>query len=153
MIVTRIRPPRRPTDSRWGELNQMRREMAHLAETLLGGSLPEPGIRMFPLVNVTQDDDNFYIRAEIPGASASDLKVSAEGNTVNIAGQREVPDENGSVSYHRRERSGGSFSRSIQLPTHFDRDRIQARYAHGVLTVTLPLAEAMKPRQIPVKTG
>ena len=153
MIVTRIRPPRRPTDSRWGELNQMRREMAHLAEALLGGSLPEPGIRMFPLVNVTQDANNFYIRAEIPGANASDLNVSTEGNTVSISGKRDVPEENESVSYHRRERSGGSFSRSIQLPSDFDRDRIEARYANGVLTVTLPLAEEMKPRQIPVKTG
>ena len=153
MIVTRIRPPRRLPDARWGELDQMRRDMAHLAETLLRGSLPEPGARMFPLVNVTQDDENFYVRAEIPGARASDLKVSAEGNVVSISGKRDVSDENGSGSYHRRERSGGVFSRSIQVPSDFDRDRIKARYANGVLTLTLPLAERMKPRQIPVKTG
>jgi len=105
---------------------------------------------VFPPMNVTQDDNNFYIRAEIPGVKAADLSVSALRNRVAITGKREIPKENDKVSYHRRERAEGEFSRTVSLPAEVVADKVEARYADGVLTLTLPKAEEAKPRQIAV---
>jgi len=105
---------------------------------------------VFPPLNVTQDDSNFYIRTEVPGVKAADLSVSALRNRVTIAGKREIPKESDKVSYHRRERAEGEFSRTVTLPGEVVSDKVDARYADGVLTLTLPKAEEAKPRQIAV---
>jgi len=112
----------------------------------------EAGAGVFPPMNVTQDDDNFYVRAEVPGIRASELSISALRNRLSIAGRREIPEERGRVSYHRKERAEGTFSRTVTLPTEIDAQRVDARYADGILTLTLPKAEEAKPRQIVVKT-
>ena len=152
MIVTRIRP-RRQWDWNLGEFDRMRRDMARLQDAMTRGFFRESGPRMFPLVNITQDKDNLYVRAELPGVAASDMDLSVKGNSISISGKRELPVESDSVSYHRRERDGGSFSRSIELPAAFDRDRVDAKFENGVLSIVLPLAEETKPKQITVKAG
>ncbi len=101
-------------------------------------------------MNVTQDDDRYYIRAEVPGIKASALSVSALRNRVSISGHREIAREEEEVSYHRRERPEGEFSRTVTLPGEIAADKVEARYADGVLTLTLPKAEESKPRQIAV---
>jgi len=117
------------------------------------GEVGEGTAGVFPPVNVTQDSDRFVVRAEVPGIRSSDLEISALRNRVSITGRREIPQERGErVSYHRRERAEGTFSRTLALPTEIDADRVEARYADGVLTLTLPKAEAAKARQIVVKS-
>jgi HSP20 family protein len=111
-----------------------------------------PGAGVFPAVNLTQDSESFYVRAELPGMKAKDLDVSAFQRTLTIAGERKVADEQG-ASYHRRERAHGPFSRSVTLPGDFDSEKVQARFVNGVLTVTLPKPDAAKPRQISVKSA
>ena len=152
MIVTRIRPAR---PGEWGlpDFDQIRQDMARLAEGLSHGTPAGMGARMFPLVNVTQDGDNFYVRAELPGVKATDLSVSVVDSKLSISGKRDVPAEGENVSYHRREREGGAFSRSIELPSPVDRERVEAHFQDGVLSIVIPLAEETKPRQIPVQTG
>jgi HSP20 family protein len=112
----------------------------------------ESGSGVFPPMNVTQDADNFYVSAEVPGIKASELSISAVKNRLSIAGKREIKNENERVSYHRKERPEGSFNRALTLPTELDVDRIEARYADGILNLKLPKAEAAKPRLISVKT-
>lgn len=112
----------------------------------------EAGAGMFPPMNVSQDDDNFYVQAEVPGFAPDALSVSAVRNRLSLSGTREIPRENERVSYHRRERAEGSFNRSVTLPTEIDAERVEARYADGVLSLTLPKAERAKPRQIAVRT-
>jgi len=112
----------------------------------------ETAAGVFPPMNVSQDDENFYVTAEIPGIKASDLAISAMRNRLAISGKREIPREHERVSYHRKERAEGSFSRTVTLPTDLAADRIEARYADGILSLTLPKAEETKPRQIVVKT-
>ena len=112
----------------------------------------EPGAGVFPPMNISQDDDNFYVRAEIPGIKAKDLDISALRNRVSISGRREIPKEHERASYHRRERAEGEFNRTVTLPAEVDADKVEAVHADGVLTLTLPKAEAAKPRQILVKT-
>jgi HSP20 family protein len=114
------------------------------------GTSPELSAGGFPPINVTEDDDNFYLRAEVPGIKAADLSVSALGNRVSIAGKRTIPKENDKVSYHRQERAEGEFSRTVTLPSEVATDKVEARCADGVLTLTLPKAEEAKPRQITV---
>jgi HSP20 family protein len=71
---------------------------------------------------------------------------------VSLPGKREIQPEHERVSYHRRERAEGSFNRTVTLPTEVDAARVDARYADGILTLTLPKAEEAKPRQITVRT-
>jgi HSP20 family protein len=127
----------------------MRREMDRLLEGMVGQG---PGAGVFPPVNVSQDVDNYYLRAELPGVPADKLEVTTTRNAIVVAGAREFPRTDERVSFHRRERPEGSFRRTVTLPGEFDASRIEARQVNGVLTVTLPKAEAQKPRQIPVKS-
>ena len=124
--------------------------MQRLLDSPGGADDVAPGV--FPPMNVTQDGDNFYLRAEVPGINASELSITAVKNRISIAGKRDIPNEQERVSYHRKERPEGSFNRTLTLPTELDVERIEARYDDGVLTLKLPKAEAAKPRLISVKT-
>ena len=130
---------------------RLRRDMDRLFNVLWPGEEPGPGV--FPAMNVTQDDDRYYVRAELPGIRTGDLKVSVERNKLSVAGKREIREEGDGVSYHRRERAGGSFSRSITLPDELNADAVEAKYNDGILTMVLPKAEAVKAREITVKVG
>jgi HSP20 family protein len=126
--------------------------MLRLLDTATDDTFANLGSGVFPPMNVTQDDDNFYLRAEIPGIKPSELSISAVRNRVSLSGEREIKPEHERVSYHRRERAEGTFNRTVTLPTEVDAARVDARYADGILTLTLPKAEEAKPRQITVRT-
>ena len=148
MRVRRVWPSRPTFESPFDDFDQVRREMLRL----LDSSSSDAGAGVFPPVNISQDDDNFYLRAEVPGVQPDELSISAVRNRVSLAGKREIPSEHDGVSYHRKERADGSFNRTVALPTEVDAARVDARYADGVLTLTLPKAEETKPRQITVRT-
>jgi HSP20 family protein len=152
MIVRRLGPSRPTFVPTYNGFDEMRRDMFRLFGALADHAGTQPSAGVFPAVNVTQDTDSFYVRAELPGVAADDLDISAVHRTLTIKGERKAPDEEG-VSYHRRERAGGVFSRSITLPSEFDAERIDARYKDGLLRLTLPKPERLKPRQITVKTS
>jgi HSP20 family protein len=151
MLVRRGWPSRPAFEDTFADFEQLRREMHRLLDNPARAD-GEVGAGVFPPINVTQDADKFYVRAEVPGIKASELSISAVKNRLSIAGKREIPSEHERVSYHRRERPEGSFNRSLTLPTDLDVERIDARYADGILTLELPKAEAAKPRLISVKT-
>jgi HSP20 family protein len=152
MLVRRVWPSRPTFDGPFGDFDQVRREMLRLLDTVSGETVGDVGAGVFPPLNITQDDDNFYLRAEIPGIKPAELSISALRNRVSISGKREIPREHERVSYHRKERPEGAFNRAVTLPTEVDAERVDARYADGILTLTLPKAEQAKPRQISVKT-
>jgi HSP20 family protein len=129
----------------------MRREMMRLLDAMSGEAATE-GAGVFPPINITQDDENYYLRAEVPGIKPVDLQISALRNRVSLAGKREIQPEHERASYHRKERAEGSFNRTVTLPTEVDSEQVDARYADGILTLTLPKAESAKPRQITVRT-
>ncbi|HVJ18822.1 MAG TPA: Hsp20/alpha crystallin family protein [Polyangiaceae bacterium] len=126
--------------------------MLRLFDAVAGETFGDLGAGVFPPMNVTQDDDNFYLRAEVPGIKPNEVSISAVRNRVSLAGKREIQRENERVSYHRRERADGSFNRSVTLPAEVDAHRAEARYVDGILTIILPKAEEAKPRQITVRT-
>ena len=151
MIVRRVWPSTDP----WGHyrrLQRMQREMASLVDAMATAPAAQRA-GVFPPVNLTQDKDSFFIRCELPGVDPKDLDISALGNKLTLSGKREIADPGEDVSFHRRERESGTFSRSLALPMEFDAERVGAEYRDGILTITLPKAEAAKPRQISVRTS
>ena len=151
MLVRRVWPSRPTFENPFSDFAQMRREVLRLFNTAAGDNVARAGAGVFPPMNVTQDDDAFYLRAEVPGMEPADISISALRNRVSISGQREIPREHERVSYHRKERAEGSFNRTVTLPTEIDAEGVEARYADGILTLTLPKAEQAKPRQITVR--
>lgn len=108
------------------------------------------GAGVFPQINLTEDADRFYLRAELPGVKSEDLDLQATGKNLTITGERKIETENDGVRYHRRERESGKFSRILTMPTEIEPDRIEAKMQDGVLTIRVPKAEAVKPRQITI---
>lgn len=104
----------------------------------------------FPAVNIWDAGDELLAEAELPGLKSEHLDVSVVGSELTIRGERPDVKEDG-VSYHRRERGTGSFTRVIRLPVAIDADRVQASLRDGVLSVRLPKSEAAKPRKIVVQ--
>ena len=151
MLLRRVWPSRPAFDNPFADFDTLRREMLRVFDAVSGREgMGELAAGVFPPLNVTQDDNSFYIRAEVPGVKAADLSISALRNRVSITGKREIPKENDKVSYHRKERAEGEFSRTVSLPAEVVADKVEARYVDGVLTLTLPKAEEAKPRQIAV---
>jgi HSP20 family protein len=127
--------------------------MDWLTDDLARGLFREPAAGVFPLMNVTEDKDNYHVRAEIPGLEANELDISVTGDTLSVSGERKLPIEDEKAQYHRREREAGRFSRIISLPAQLDTGKVEAHCVDGVLTVTLPKAETTKPKQISVKAS
>jgi HSP20 family protein len=154
MIIRRLSGwPSERFQSPFEELDRMRRRMERLSENLTEGLLREPSAGVFPLINVTEDDDTFYVRAELPGVTPDELDISVTGDTLTIKGERKIPVEDEKSIYHRREREAGSFSRVINLPTQIDTGKVEARSADGVLTLIMSKAESTKPKQIRIKAS
>lgn len=147
------RPLYSPT---WGlgsafeELERMRRQLDELS----GGFERRPyrvlGAGVFPLINLTEDKDNYYVRAELPGLKANEIGISVTANNLSISGERKIASEGENVRYHRREREAGTFNRVVGLPGEVDADKVEANHVNGILTVVIPKAEAAKPKQITV---
>ena len=154
MIFRRIYDwPNHDLRSTFEELESMRRQMDRLYEGMSRGTpWRETAGGVFPLTNVTEDKDFFYLRAELPGIKADDLEISVTNNSISIEGERKLS-ENADVKYHRKEREAGRFSRMISLPTAIETNKVEAHSVDGVLTVTIPKAEAAKARRISVKAS
>ena len=135
------------------ELERMRSNMDRLLASY-GGDMPGASYAgVFPLANLSEDKDAYYIRAEMPGIKANELDISLTGSTLSISGERAVSPAGEGVKYHRRERETGSFSRVITLPGQVDADKVEAQSSNGILTIVLPKAESAKPKQIAVKAS
>ena len=132
------------------EFDRLRRQIDEVYGALSGGTLPMPSAGVFPLTNVTEDNDSYYVRAELPGLKSDDLDIQVTAEGISISGERKIPEEGNNARYHRREREAGKFSRLISLPGKVDVNKVEASMKNGVLKVTIPKSEAVKPRQITV---
>jgi HSP20 family protein len=134
------------------EMDRIRREMDKIFDSYTGMRGIPHVAGVFPALNVSEDQDNLYVRAELPGVDAKDIEITTEQNNLIIKGNRKIPTEGEKISYHRREREAGTFRRIISLPSHFDSEKVKASCKDGLLTVTLPKAREAKPRQIKVQS-
>jgi len=106
----------------------------------------------FPAINVWEHDDTVFAEAELPGLTTEDVNISVVGNELKLDGKRNEADVEGG-SYHRRERGWGAFSRTLKLPYDVETGKVEAALRDGVLLITLPKAQAAKPRKIEVTTA
>lgn len=106
-----------------------------------------------PLVDISEDDQEYVIKAELPGVEKDQLKVTVENQTLLIAGERTSEREEKKRKYHRVERAYGSFLRSFTLPDDADGNKIRAEFKNGVLKVHLPKSENAKPKSIEIKVN
>jgi len=104
-----------------------------------------------PAVNLFETDDELILTAELPGLEQKDIRLEVKQNILTLSGEKKYDERDDGVSYHRRERDYGTFSRSIQLPLKVDAERTSADYKDGILTVKLAKAAEAKPRQIEIK--
>ena len=145
--------PASERSSSFDELDRMKRQMDQLFGQLAGTRTTEQFAGVFPLFNVTEDKDNFYVRAELPGLKPDDIDISVTADSLSISGERKIESQAKDVQYHRREREAGTFSRIINLPGQIDTEKVEARNRNGILTITLGKAEATKPKQISIKAS
>ncbi len=131
------------------EFNQISRQMNLISNSFFQREAKRSG-HAFPLVNLTEDKDNYYLKAELPGVKSENIEIQTTDTSISLAGERKISTENNGTKYHRRERESGKFSRILSLSNEIDSEKVEANLKNGVLKVILPKAEKAKPRQITI---
>jgi HSP20 family protein len=116
-------------------------------------SLGPSGQGAYPPINVFESGEGTVIVAEVPGLDPAQIELGCQGRTLTIRSERKPLEGEKAVGLHRRERSFGGFSRSIQLPEDLDLQKASAKYENGLLVIRVPKAESAKPRQITIATA
>ncbi len=137
-------------------LSQLRREMDRLFEDFFApqawwGRLWES--EWVPAVDVAETPEQITVKAELPGIDAKGIDISLVGDMLTIKGEKKSEREEKKENYHLVERNCGSFSRSLALPAAVNAEKIEAKYEKGVLTITCPKKEPVKPKTIEIKTS
>ena len=122
---------------------------------ILGGKFPLQRSRddseWIPRVDISENDEGILVRADAPGMSKDDVKITLNENVLTIVGEKKAERDEKKENYHRIERVFGKFQRSFYIPTNVDAEKISAAYNNGVLEVVLPKKEEAKPKEIPIK--
>jgi HSP20 family protein len=138
------------------EVSRLRREMDRLWDDYFGSGrrgLQPLKAEFAPAVDVKETAEAVVVKAEVPGMDATEINISVSGDVLTIKGEKKSEREEKEENYHLVERGYGSFSRSLTLPAAVDVDKIEAKYDKGVLTVTCPKKEEVKPKPIEIKTA
>jgi HSP20 family protein len=106
-----------------------------------------------PSVDIFENDNEVVFKAELPGLNAKDIEIKLENNVLMIKGERRFEKETKEENYHRIEREYGTFSRSFALPAAVNGEKVTAEYKDGVLKVTLPKKEEVKPKPIKISAA
>jgi HSP20 family protein len=133
-------------------LSEIQDEMNRLFDTSLRRRSGLPTL-FAPAIDVIEEKDHLEVRADLPGLGKDDVSVSLQENVLTIKGEKKQEIERKEANYYLTERSHGTFSRVLELPTAVDAKRIEARFKDGVLIVSLPKSEEAKPKQIEVKVN
>jgi len=131
----------------WQEFERFQQEMNRLLSTSRSRLAPT-----FPAMNVWTNRDGAVLTAELPGVDPEAIEISVVGETLTLTGSRQPEQLQENDRYHRRERGYGNFTRTFQLPFPVEADQVEATFNKGVLYISLPRAEADKPKKINVKT-
>jgi HSP20 family protein len=134
------------------ELGTLQSEMNRLFNTVFDGPSPAGGAmrRWMPAMDLVEDNDDFVLRADLPGMSEEDVNIELEDSTLTISGERKSEHESQGQGFYRVERATGTFSRSLTLPKGVDPEAVTARFDRGVLEVRIPKPAERKPRRISI---
>lgn len=133
------------------ELERMRNRMDRLIDGFSRGSFETSSAGVYPLINLTEDKENYYVYAELPGVKPEALDIEATANTISISGERKIPPEDEGAKYHRKEREAGHFARIIQMPGDINPETVDASLTNGILSVKVPKAATEKPKKIVIQ--
>jgi HSP20 family protein len=135
----------------WNQLQDLQGEMNRLFDQWGDRGRHYLGLATFPALNLLEDADALYLETELPGLGLNDLEIYVTGrNQLTLKGERKPPSL-GKAVQHRQERGFGSFVRTVTLPVPVDEGKIEARFEHGILKLTMPKDEAAKPRKIEIR--
>ena len=141
----------------WRELEEIEKRLSTMwgEPPAKGGSQKESiaVAEWSPLVDITEDEKEYLIKAELPEMKKEDVKLTVQDNVLAISGERKYEKEEKDKKYHRVERAYGSFLRSFTLPDDADGSKVAAEYKDGILKVHLPKSEKVKPKSIEVKVS
>jgi HSP20 family protein len=133
-------------------LAQLHSEMDDLFDSFFRGlDRPFAGYKLWPPIDVAEEENAIVVRAEIPGCKAEDVEISVHGNVLTISGEKKLTEEKKEKGYYHVESSYGSFRRELTLPTDVDPDKVNAECKNGVLSISLPKAATAKAVKIKVK--
>src|SRR5579884_3797243 len=138
------------------ELSTIQNEMNRLFNTFFEAPAPPNGgtlRRWIPAMDLVETDDDFVLRADLPGLGESDVNIELEDNVLTISGERKAEHEERKEGYYRVERASGTFSRSLTLPEGVDPEAVRASFDKGVLEVRIPKPEQRKPRKVAISVG
>jgi len=139
------------------EMDMLRREIDQAfrgvgRNTLSPSFLPGIGTGDYPRINLSEDEESYYIEAVVPGIDPKALDLNLMQGTLTLSGERKA-DEKAGHTWHRHERGAGKFMRTIELPNSVDGTKVDAEYRNGVLLVTLPKHQSVKPKKISVRAN
>lgn len=147
--------------TRWNPLKELDEMEKRLAVMLGRSPLRKEGEReeamtvaeWAPLVDISEDEKEYLIKAELPEIKKEDIKVTVHDDVMTISGERKYEKEEKGKKYHRVERAYGSFTRSFTLPEDADGSKISAECKDGILRVRLPKTEKAKAKAVEIKVG
>jgi len=137
--------------SPFGQLALLRNEIDRLFESPFDFGSSELLQGWLPAVEISENNDQYLVKAEVPGVNPGEIDITVHENTLTISGEKKQEQKEGEGENYRTERFYGRFQRSITLPHGVDANKIEASYKDGVLTIKLPKSEQAKPKQIQVK--
>ncbi len=145
--------------SRWNPFKEMEELQGRLGSWMGLPARATPGKEALtvadwsPLVDITEDEKEFLLKAELPGVKREEVKVTVEDGVLMLSGERRFEKEEKDKKYHRIERAYGSFVRSFTLPEETPADKVAAEFKDGVLLVHLPKTATPKPSPMEVKVA
>jgi HSP20 family protein len=149
MTVERWRPFGSSMD-RWGNVSDIQTEVNRLFDNFFGRSSAAGGRAWAPPVDLYETKDDLVLTIEVPGVREKDVTVSITGDLLSVKGERRFEGEGKDHQFLHVERAYGKFERLVQLPIPVQTDKVKAVYRDGVLEITLPKAEEIKPKEIKV---
>ena len=135
------------------EMLAIRNTMERLLDSAVTGTSTLQPATLGLALDIAESENEYVVKTSLPGINLNDLEITYANNTLTIKGEVREEQELEEARYHLRERSYGSFARSITLPAGVESDKIEANYEAGVLTLRLPKAEEIKPKKIAIKAG
>ncbi len=115
-------------------------------------ALGQRGEGFMPALDVIEEENEYIVKASLPDVDPTNVEITLTDNILTIRGETKQETEHEKKNYHVRERRFGSFMRQVSLPMAVESDKVEATSEHGVLTLHLPKAEAVKPKKIAIKT-
>jgi len=135
------------------EISSLQSEMNRLFNAAFDTPAAGGSRRWAPPMDLLETDEQFVLRADLPGMGESDVNIELEDNVLTVSGERQAEHEEKGEGFHRVERAFGSFSRSLTLPKGVDPEGVAAAFDRGVLEVRIPKPEQRKPRKITISAG